>query len=1087
LHRLGSPQRIYVTDILPNDMKTIRRAFISYSSVDAEVARAVADSCEKVGAVVFLDQRSLQPADEWYESLKRNLADADVVFVLVSAAALKSRYVNQEIGMARQAGAKVVPLFLLPQGALPTEIGSLHGASIAGLRGSALDDSVAALLAQSERSAIDLPPVLRDRLFAHEPRTASAFLALLPAALGAPVNGAPFLLPRLREHGPRHVERLLRLAAWTLGDASLPQLSTRDVVALVVAVVLRERVLYVPLPALQELLRRSALPPFALADDLPVQRLWQNFVQRIRYDEAGSSELDHRALLDLALDGAAAAEGGALLLLGRFVREHQGRLAHEAAAVPPQGFVMPRVLDDLLPGRIRAIVPLLARCGDEGLRGVVDVMAGRGPKPRLVEGAVPVLLAAALRCATHLDQYAAVSDSGLVQKPAELAADTASEPALRSIVELRYDRLTDAQVLQLDASPESAFAYQDVLAWTRGLQARLDECWAVIGEVYGDGRFSLKLRTATTSLADPARLRFDKSLPFVPQLARLRTASAKLIRLLTAPLYGDKPEVGVRELLQNAVDAVRERAHWPPAATEAANPQLEAWRCDVLIRLLPPADAEGNGWIEVVDGGVGMTPDTVRDYFLRVGASLRHDADWLQRFPAAQQVQLLRSGRFGIGTLAAYLLGNEVHVTTRHVTEADGIGTHFVARLSDAPIELRRAPAPLGTSIRVPVSAAVFGALAANPKGWDWFALQTPRVVRVVGDDLVTPAVAESEDDLAHCLWRRLPFDGLERVLWRPGTDAQQRLWCNGLLLENAHETIYGRRYSTDGPWIFNTADLMVFDARARLPMAVTRDRLIGVAPYHDALRRDFLLDHCAWLLARAALPQAGATPPAPMWEHYGMMSPGDGMLTAPPYVEVDAGLLPWATSNIASSGITTVVAFDGQPASTSDASHLGCAFAPLRMEIFGGFSPESRVSVATRHLRDFVQTIVPAVTIDVLTRFDDDAKAFAAVGSADGFVWRSNDTRVDPATAGQLVPLASMLAQRHGAMVVAFATVDPLAKPRSDALTRIWDELGLPAVIPRDAAARERACGPALAVLGDRVVRHLGYMGTLQERPSKG
>jgi molecular chaperone HtpG len=428
-----------------------------------------------------------------------------------------------------------------------------------------------------------------------------------------------------------------------------------------VAVVMRERVLYMPLAALQELLCRSVLPPIALTEDLPVQRLWQNFVQRTRYEYGGITELDRCALLDLALEEVAAVNTSVLPLLSRFVFEHQGRLAHEAASAPPRAFELPRVLSERLPGRLGALVPLLARAGEEALRGLLVAFSGDKSIPRQVEGAKPLLLAAALRCAMHLDRFASVSGDVLRPKPAELAADADDEPTLRSLTELRYDRLTDARVLQIDAHPESAFAYQEVLAWTRELQSRLDECWAVVGYVYGDGHFGLKLRTASTPLADPARARFDKSLPFIPQLARLRTASAELIRLLTSPLYGEKPEVGVRELLQNALDAVRERAHWPATEEETTESRLRLGKrhCDVLINLVSPGDPQSNGWLEIVDSGVGMTPETISDYFLRVGASLRQDADWLQRFPAQRQAQMLRSGRFGIGTLAAYLLGRQ--------------------------------------------------------------------------------------------------------------------------------------------------------------------------------------------------------------------------------------------------------------------------------------------------------------------------------------------------------------------------------------------------------------------------------------------
>ena len=990
-------------------MAMLRRAFISYSSADAPIAQAVADACEKAGASVFLDRRSLQLSNEWYTSIKTNLADADVVFVLVSEASLKSRYVNQEIGMASQAGAKVVPLFLVVQEGLPTEIARLHGASIAGLRGEVLDARIAELLAASEREAIDLPPAFLDRLCGREARTASAFLSLLPAALKGSDPDTQVLMTRGRAHGSSHVGRLLNLTEWALDEVSRSQLSEQDIFALIVAVVMRERVLYMPLAALQELLCRSALPPIVLTEDLPVQRLWQNFVQRSRYEYSGIAEFERSALLDLALEEAVTVNTLALPMLRRFVLEYQGRLAHEAASVPPRAFKLPLVLSERLPGRLGALVPLLARADEEALRELLVAFSGNRSIPREVEGAKPALLAAGLRCAMHLDRFASASGEVLRPKPAELAADAGDESTLRSLTELRHDRLTDARVLHVDAHPESAFAYQEILAWTRALQSRLDECWAVLGHVYGDGRFGLKLRTASTPLADPARARFDKSLPFVPQLARLRTASSELIRLLTSPLYGDKPEVGVRELLQNALDAVRERAHWPATEEEATESRLGEWHCDVLINLMSPGDTESHGCLEIVDSGVGMTPETIRDYFLRVGASLRQDADWLQRFPAQRQAQMLRSGRFGIGTLAAYLLGSEVHVTSRHVTELDGMGTKFVARLSDAPIELLRVPAPIGTSIRIPVPPSVYSALTRKDahSQWDWFALQSPRVVRAVDGNALTPAVSVSDEDLTSREWHQLSFEGLERVFWRPATKgAHQRLWCNGLLVEDAHETMFMRRFSTGGPCTFECADVMVFDGRATLPLAVTRDRLEGRAPYHDQLLRDFLLDHCAWLLACAASPMSSVVPPAPMWRHFDGMSPGDGWIEAPPYMEVEDGLLPWREANIAASGIATVVAFDGRAANSLDMPQSGQALAHLRFEIYGGFGPESRVSVATRHMRDFVRAVVPAASVHVLTSIDDEA--FRVVGIADGVNWRSDDARVEDAIMGVRVSLAS-------------------------------------------------------------------------------
>jgi hypothetical protein len=470
-----------------------------------------------------------------------------------------------------------------------------------------------------------------------------------------------------------------------------------------------------------------------------------------------------------------------------------------------------------------------------------------------------------------------------------------------------------------------------------------------------------------------------------------------------------------------------------------------------------------------------MTPDTVRDYFLRVGASLRQNFDWLQRFPIAKQSELLRSGRFGIGTLAAYLLGHEVHVRTRHLTEVDGVGTQFTARLSDTPIELQRVKAPVGTSIRIPISAAVYDSLASRRDSWDWFSLQQPRVVRLIGNAEIQAGVAESEEDLARFPWRQLGFEGLDRVLWRLGQKACQRLWCNGILVENTHETAMSRRYASEHPWVFETADVMVLDGRGRLPLAVARDQLLGRAPYHDALLRDFLLDHCAWLLACAAWPSVQEIPDAPMWNQFHDMSPGDGSIDVPPYVEVEGGLLPLMSTNIGASGIGTVIAFVGAGA-VAASPQSGQAFVRVSMQPYGGFRGESRASAFTRHLRDVVLSIVPATSVITFTQWDDDSD-FIVVGGASDLTWRSDDTRAVGGGAEPLLHIASTLGHSCGAKVVTFAVVDSNAKPRPDTLNPIWRELALPAVIPRDRETRERTCGQALAALGDRVSKHLEVM----------
>jgi molecular chaperone HtpG len=80
---------------------------------------------------------------------------------------------------------------------------------------------------------------------------------------------------------------------------------------------------------------------------------------------------------------------------------------------------------------------------------------------------------------------------------------------------------------------------------------------------------------------------------------------------------------------------------------------------------------------------------------------------------SAIKSRVLRSGRFGVGALAAFLLGIEIHVSTRHVTASKGIS--FITKLDLNPVELRYdASIPVGTSIRVKLTPQVFKQLGKH-------------------------------------------------------------------------------------------------------------------------------------------------------------------------------------------------------------------------------------------------------------------------------------------------------------------------------------------------------------------------------------
>ena len=95
-----------------------------------------------------------------------------------------------------------------------------------------------------------------------------------------------------------------------------------------------------------------------------------------------------------------------------------------------------------------------------------------------------------------------------------------------------------------------------------------------------------------------------------------------------------------------------------------------------------------------------MTKGILLDYFLKAGASYRRSDEWKSAHedPSGHS-RVLRSGRFGIGVLAAFILGNDVSVSTRHLHDKRGL--QFTGNLDSEHLELRYLDRPVGTSVSI--------------------------------------------------------------------------------------------------------------------------------------------------------------------------------------------------------------------------------------------------------------------------------------------------------------------------------------------------------------------------------------------------
>ena len=334
--------------------------------------------------------------------------------------------------------------------------------------------------------------------------------------------------------------------------------------------------------------------------------------------------------------------------------------------------------------------------------------------------------------------------------------------------------------------------------------------------------------------------------------------------MLAEPLYGDDPTYGIRELIQNSVDACLELKDLP----ESVKNSRQTDRPDILLSLVK--DEFGNRILIVEDQGIGMTVATLRNYFLRAGASYRQSIEWKKvHEDDSGHSRVLRSGRFGIGVLAAFILGDEITVATRHARESKGV--EFTAKLETDPIELKHVSRRVGTTVSVKLDPHMaprvsnllnsvvyasyhlpFGSLPDR-----LYLLETPSLgIRVnetiFGLERRWPALGDPKLPLG---WHRLQTEEFPEIHWTFREFGN--LACNGIAIAEPDPKKTIARYKTP-KWFKDVTSLelespsvSVFDPDGKLPLKLTRTELASSPiAFNGQLVEEICRDICAYMLA---------------------------------------------------------------------------------------------------------------------------------------------------------------------------------------------------------------------------------------------
>jgi molecular chaperone HtpG len=125
--------------------------------------------------------------------------------------------------------------------------------------------------------------------------------------------------------------------------------------------------------------------------------------------------------------------------------------------------------------------------------------------------------------------------------------------------------------------------------------------------------------------------------------------------LMGTKLYGD-PEVALRELLQNSIDACLLRSAMEKSWGNLYEPE---------IHIKYSTESEGDV-LEIIDNGTGMDQYIIDTYYSKVGSSFYKSADFFD-LKSQSKAKFTPTSRFGIGILSCFMVADTLVVDTRRV------------------------------------------------------------------------------------------------------------------------------------------------------------------------------------------------------------------------------------------------------------------------------------------------------------------------------------------------------------------------------------------------------------------------------------
>lgn len=193
----------------------------------------------------------------------------------------------------------------------------------------------------------------------------------------------------------------------------------------------------------------------------------------------------------------------------------------------------------------------------------------------------------------------------------------------------------------------------------------------------------------------PAKMQFSEDSKqfndYIPNFRIKTNYEAVVSNLLGTGLYGE-PRVGLREIIQNSIDACKWRACRENGYETGMQPTIE-----IIIDECEKYEG-GNRRdpsVRIIDNGIGMSLETVKTCFLGIGNSIYNNPTY-----ELSKEKFDHIGKHGIGFFATFMLSDKVRIRTRHIDSKDEIKVVVTSWQENALVQrVKSNPIHIGTEI----------------------------------------------------------------------------------------------------------------------------------------------------------------------------------------------------------------------------------------------------------------------------------------------------------------------------------------------------------------------------------------------------